>query len=212
MKFISKDSPPPKLVAYRQQSNATYCGFRKGKARYRETKEALAREQGFICCYCGKRLLCDANTHIEHLYAKGSPLYEEMQLDYETNLLACCDGGTVLRSQGAIDPSQLYCEAAKGSNVMPVSPLTIECEDKFVYSPNGEVIGCGKDAEVTIKILNLNSPLIRNQRKAAIMSLTEFAVDYMAELHRLKTKNADGEYEEFCFVLESYIKENCISK
>ena len=211
MKFISKDPPPAKLVAYRQRPNATYYGFRRGKARYKETKEALAREQGFICCYCGKRLLCDANTHIEHLYAQGTPLYEEMQLDYETNLLACCDGGTVLRSQGAIDPSQLYCEAVKGSNIIPVSPLTIECEDKFVYSQNGEVVGCSKDAEVTIKILNLNSPLIKNQRKAAIKSLTDYAVDYMVELHRVRSKKANGEYEEFCFVLESYIKENCIS-
>ena len=67
-------------------------------------------------------------------------------------------------------------------------------------------MGVSKDAEVTIKILNLNSPVIKTMRKYAIDNYALFPVtDWTAEIERLHTKNANGQYEEFCFVLESYI-------
>ena len=90
MKHIVKGSPPANFIAYRRLPNASYQGLRKRKPLYKEVKQALAKEQGFICCYCGRRISGEADTQIEHIYAKGTNLYEEMQLDYETNLVACC--------------------------------------------------------------------------------------------------------------------------
>ena len=58
-----------------------------------------------------------------------------------------------------------------------------------------------------MKILNLNSPVIKTMRKYAIDSYALVPVsDWKAEKERLRTKNENGQYEEFCFVLESYIE------
>lgn len=206
MKYIQKHSPPPELVAYRQAPGASYPKMTRKKGLYKKVKQALAKEQGYICCYCGRRISGGTDSQIEHFFAKGTPVYDEMQLDYETNLLACCDGGKQERAKRTIRSQDLYCESVKGSNILPVNPLTIECEDKFLFSDDGEVIGVTKDAEVTIKILNLNSPVIKNMRKYAIDNYALVPpVSWEDELHRLKSRNSRDQYEEFCFVLEAYI-------
>lgn len=206
MKYIEKQSPPAGLTAYCRTPGATYQGLKKKKALYKVVKEALANEQGYICCYCGRRISGKGDTQIEHIFAKGTPVYEEIQLDYETNLLACCDGGKGQRSQGTIRKEDLFCESVKGSDILPVIPLYRECESKFLFSEDGEIVGVSKDAEVTVKLLNLNSPVLKNMRKYAIdnYSLCPPA-DWGAELLRLRKRDQAGAYEEFCFVLESYI-------
>lgn len=54
-------------------------------------KECLVKEQGYICCYCGGRILKDHNTRIEHLEDKGTN--KRLTFEY-SNLLASCQGGT----------------------------------------------------------------------------------------------------------------------
>lgn len=57
-------------------------------------KRALLCEQGFVCCYCGRRLLNDHNTLIEHLMPKGGNNADKRRVfDYD-NLMACCMGST----------------------------------------------------------------------------------------------------------------------
>ncbi len=86
MKHIEKGSPPADFNTYRRSPNATYQGLRKKKSLYKKVKLALTSEQGFICCYCGKRISGGSDTQIEHIFAKGTDVYEEMQLDYETRV------------------------------------------------------------------------------------------------------------------------------
>ena len=57
----------------------------------RELKQSLLEDQGYICCYCGKRIENDSTTPIEHLNPKS--IYKNRTYDY-TNLLASCDGGS----------------------------------------------------------------------------------------------------------------------
>lgn len=207
MKHIVKESPPADFIAYRRLPNASYQGLRNKKRLYKKVKQALAKEQGFICCYCGRRISGCNDTQIEHIYAKGTDIYDEMQLDYETNLVACCDGGKTERAAGTIRKCDLYCESVKGSKILPVNPLMIGCEDKFLYADDGDIMGVNKDGEVTIKILNLTSPVIKNMRKYAIDNYSLFPPkDWEVELKRVQNKDLNGQYEEFCFVLESYIK------
>lgn len=207
MKYIHKNPEPMGLKLYRQTPGASYPGLRKKKALYRAVKQALAQEQGYICCYCGRRITGKADSQIEHIFAKGTPTYEEMQLDYESNLLACCDGGKSQRTTDSIRKEDIYCEAPKGDKILPINPLILNCEDMFMFSEDGEVLGVSKAAEVTIKILNLNSPVIKTMRKYAIDNYALFPVsDWDAEIKRLQSKNESDQFEEFCFVLESYIK------
>lgn len=48
--------------------------------------DALLREQGYICCYCGMRITRDG-SHIEHLKPRSA--YPHLALEY-TNLMASC--------------------------------------------------------------------------------------------------------------------------
>lgn len=207
MKHIVKELPPADFTTYRRLPNASYKGLTKKKNLYKRVKQALAKEQGFICCYCGRRISGGNDTQIEHIYAKGTNIYEEMQLDYETNLVACCDGGKNERHNKQIRKEDLFCESVKGDKILPVNPLMLGCEDKFLYAEDGDILGLYKDGEVTIKILNLTSPIIKNMRKYAIRNYLLYPPqDWDAELQRLQHKDSNGQYEEFCFVLESYIK------
>jgi uncharacterized protein (TIGR02646 family) len=65
-------------------------------------REFLLREQGFICCYCGQRLLNNEKSPIEHLEPKSLKFWNEdegkhdyvnvhLTYDYD-NLLASCPG------------------------------------------------------------------------------------------------------------------------
>lgn len=57
----------------------------------KKLKSSLLKDQGYICCYCGKRILDDFRTILEHLNPKSK--YKDKTYDY-TNLLASCDGGS----------------------------------------------------------------------------------------------------------------------
>ena len=56
-------------------------------------KNHLVDEQGYICCYCGTRILKNHNTTIEHLKPKGKDKYKKQTFEYH-NLLASCMGGS----------------------------------------------------------------------------------------------------------------------
>lgn len=208
MKYIHKNSPPIELVTYRRTPGASYKDmFSNHHDIYEIVRLSLANEQGYICCYCGRRISGFQKTQIEHVFPKGTSAYKKMQLDYETNLIACCDGGKFDRTQNpAIPAADLFCDTKKSQEPIPMTPLNPLCEEKFLYDINGDIIGVGADAEATIEILNLKSPILKNMRKYAIDSYSLFPPsDWEKELSRLKAKNSKGEYEEFCFVLASYI-------
>jgi uncharacterized protein (TIGR02646 family) len=209
MKLIHKNNAPQELTDYcRCNPLATYEEFTKERPIYHKVKKCLADEQGYICCYCGRRITgISSDTQIEHIFAKGTPDYEEMQLDYETNFLACCDGGKSNRAKGIIPKCDLFCEAVKRNKILPINPLNPLCESKFLFSPDGQILGIAKDAEVTIKMLNLTSAVIKNMRKAAIENYSfSPPANWNEELHRLQQKDCNGMFEEFSFVLEKYIE------
>src|SRR5271154_1540480 len=67
MKLIKKGKEPPGLREYRSDPFATYEGY-SGKD---ELREALAREQGFLCCYCMSRISAnERDMKIEHRVAQ----------------------------------------------------------------------------------------------------------------------------------------------
>ncbi len=65
----------------------------------RPLKHILLCEQGFVCCYCGRRVFLDHNTLLEHLAAKGAKdtngIYVNKRLVFNyDNLMACCFGSS----------------------------------------------------------------------------------------------------------------------
>ncbi len=209
MKYIKKSSPPSELISYRNSAGASYDNLVVNHHDiYEITRLSLAEEQGYICCYCGQRITGFEGTQIEHIFPKGTAAYGTMQLDYETNLIACCDGGKYERK---IDPSipvdDLHCDTKKSNNPIPVTPLNPLCEEKFLFNIDGDILGVGADAEATIEILNLKSPILKNMRKAAIDYYSQFPpTDWNEELEKLKQRNSSNQFTKFCFVLKSYIE------
>ena len=209
MKYIQKKAPPLELVSYRNTPGATYLDMHDNHHDiYELTRLSLAEEQGYICCYCGQRISGFEGTQIEHIFAKGTAAYSKMQLDYETNLIASCDGGKYKRrTDSSIPVNDLHCDTKKYDNPIPVTPLQKDCEEKFLFNEYGEILGVGADAEATIEILNLRSPILKNKRKAAIDAISMFVdVDWDDEIVRLGNRNSKGELPEFSFILQQYIR------
>ena len=63
-----------------------------GKTRRQKMRTRLMEEQGYICCYCMKRILLN-NSHIEHFWPKT--YFPQIDLEYD-NMFASCDGERVI--------------------------------------------------------------------------------------------------------------------
>lgn len=197
------------MIAYKNSTGASYEDLVANHHDiYEITRLSLAEEQGYICCYCGQRITGFEGTQIEHVFPKGTAAYGKMQLDYETNLIASCDGGKYKRKiDFSISADDLHCDTKKCQNPIPVTPLNPLCEEKFLFNIDGDILGIGADAEATIEILNLKSPILKNMRKAAIDYYLQFPpTDWNEELKKLKQKNSNNQFTEFCFVLKQYIE------
>ena len=209
MKFINKKTTPAELITYKSTSGANYKDLIKNHPDIADVvRLSLADEQGYICCYCGRQIDGIAHTRIEHIFPKSIPDFQPMDLDYENNLLAACDGGNQDRKADPTKtPNDLFCDVYKDDKIIPVHPLNPACENKFLYDDNGDVFGVGSDAEVTINLLNLNSSILKSKRKAAIDYYIYYPVtDWKNEYDRLSRKDSLGKFEPFCFVLQRYIE------
>ncbi len=209
MKYIQKNTVPAELTAYKALPGASFIDLIKNHSDIADiVRLSLADEQGYICCYCGRQIDGVSHTRIEHIFPKSVPEFKPMELDYENNLLAACDGGKQERlGDSSKTAADLYCDEHKHDKIIPINPLNPICESKFLYDENGDIIGIGSDAEVTISLLNLNSVFLKNRRKAAINYYVDYPVsDWDAEYARLSKKDSSGRFEEFCFVLQRYIE------
>ena len=161
-----------------------------------ELADQLRREQGYLCCYCEQRI-DEGNSHIEHLRPKGQ--YPEFTFQYANLLSCCCDKNS--------------CGNKKGgwfSNDM-VTPLTVNCEERFIYLANGEIKPADTNdshAQETIDQLNLNSKKLERLRMGVFdLWLYEKedavnnnnSIEDFAELVREVglSLNSNGEYAEF---------------
>ncbi len=163
MKFIQKIEEPEFFTKWKespQRVTRTWNSLnnhQSGKRIKNFLKQSLLKEQGFICCYCERRITeTPESSHIEHLKPKG--LFPPLALDYK-NLLCSCLPET---------NNEDICGHKKDNwfdEELFVSPLTSECEEKIVYSSSGELHGCDVAAKTTIKKLGLNNyDLVRSRR------------------------------------------------
>lgn len=170
MKYIQKGSEPDSFSAWKAQESSEW------KPSYddlsgspkRALKQALMREQGFICCYC-EREIVDADSHIEHFRPQHDPLTDP--LDYQ-NLLCSCQ-----QSLKRSEPR--HCGNLKGDwfdDSLLLSPLDSRCEARLAYTADGRVHPAQSDdqaAVATISHLGLDCAKLQGLRKAAISPFLE---------------------------------------
>ena len=215
MKYIKKGEEPESFKIWktlaRIKPNLGYSYLQNPEKR--ELHDALIREQGYICCYCGMRIIRES-SHIEHLKPQSST-EPELTLEY-TNLLASC--------QREREPKKpIHCGVAKDDwhdEDFLVSPLQPNCADFFIYTDDGQILATdalekNAAATKTIKQLRLDIPKLKAMREEVIKNLlADIDIDELTDEEKQKLvqgfeqPDANGQYQEFCgaiaYILNQY--------
>ena len=216
MRYIHKGEEPESFKSWKALAKTTpnwgYSYLQNPEKR--ELHEALLREQGHICCYCGMRITL-TSSHIEHLKPQSTP-DPDLSVEY-TNLLASCQ-----REREPRKP--IHCGVAKDNwyeEDLMVSPVKPNCTDFFIYTDDGQILETNTPekkaaATTTIAKLRLNIPKLIAMRKEVIKNLLA-DIDELTDEERLKLvqgfeePDANGQYEEFCaaiaYILTQYFRE-----
>jgi hypothetical protein len=226
MRYIVKSADPPAsirewlVVQLPVGLNLDYPSFNDKPALRRE----LIAEQYGLCAYTGTpidvRLVGyrDANlvfqAHIEHvkprsvckaeLIARGGNYGRDLCEDMDhRNLVAALE---VKRNPPA--RSEIFGAAAHGEEVLPVTPLQPECEERFQFDENGGIHGLDEPARTTIGLLKLDHATLITWRRGAIagffppdLALTRVEIEKLVEQLAQPTV---GRLPEFSFCIRSY--------
>ncbi|AFZ07054.1 hypothetical protein Osc7112_2640 [Oscillatoria nigro-viridis PCC 7112] len=205
MKYIQKGKEPQNFSDWKATQMSLGVNYDYKSLSNPEKKAvhiSLLSEQGYICCYCCKRVE-QSNSHIEHLHPQ-SKTDLELSVDY-TNMLASCGR----------DPDwPEYCGNKKKNLAIGVSPLQTNCEEFFDYSSTGEILPTAnnlahqKDAQRTIEVLGLNHYDLMQGRIQALEALQGIMTQEEAELlaQVCQQMNAQGRYQPFCNAVLYYLK------
>ena len=131
-------------------------------------REACVEEQYYLCAYCCQAISGkNRDTMNEHVEARR--IAPHRSLDF-TNIVASCT-----------NPNQ--CDAAHGSQPLPLTPFMPECETDLVFKLSGRVVGKTQQAVETIRVLNLgdternNRSLIEKRKQLVHSMLLKNGVD-----------------------------------
>jgi len=198
--------------------------------------DVLLKEQGYICCYCGRRISKD-NSLIEHLKPKSKSSnisYADLILTYH-NLLASCKGYSEeqeseykekLKQDRDTSPlSEEHCGPKKGDwyhDDKMVSPLMQNCTEYFRYTGVGEIRATTDElmqntAQETITRLGLNNPNLEKSRKNTIQRILKLVRDQKFSSQNIQKliqgydkQDAQGEYIRFCAAVLHVLKSQYI--
>lgn len=200
MKHIVKDSEPQDFKVWKSLENENW------KPTYNDLQNpekdkiynSLLSEQGYICCYCERKLI-DRDYHIEHFRPQEEHKFPELQLEYK-NMLCSCQ-----RNVGKGEP--LHCGNSKENwfdNEL-VSPLDNDCETKFKYTFDGHITPTNakdKSADITIQKLRLNIDKLIDLRNKAIEpfldpELTEDELKTFSKKYLIDKNKNGGKFNQF---------------
>ena len=215
MKYIKKNQPPQDFIKWKKLATENWQPSWSNFQQPEKTSvhNSLLKEQGYICCYCGKRI-DRVDSHIEHLKPRNQ--YADLTLDY-TNLIASCQGES---ENTPLIP--VHCGHKKGEwyeETLMISPLDKNCADFFRYTDDGQILPT-KDltkqaaANETINRLALNINKLKKMREQALEGILDDIDplnnnDIKKLINGFSKPNKNGEYEEFCsaiiYALKQYL-------
>ena len=197
MKHIVKDQNTPLFGKWNALANddwqPTYDDL--GDPEKKEVKDSLIKEQGYICCYCERRLI-DGDSHIEHFNPQSNNVVDP--LDYINMFCSCQDQ----LKKG--EPR--HCGVSKDNwfdEEHLVSPLDPECEGRFVYTADGKIQPANESddaAKITIEKLKLDIEKLNDSRKKAIEPFLDEDLDgsdFLEFVNGYLKKNSDDSFNEF---------------
>lgn len=178
MRRIVKRKPgPAKLVELRRQGKR-FVNLDDDPRDKRHVRDALLEDQGFLCCYCMRRIDPDKHqVRIEHHQCQSSA--SERDLDWD-NLLVACSGARKLRGRAKDDAAarkvprpQQSCDRRKGDDAITLNPLTPNV-DAIQYLNDGRMQHSDPQLQEDLEErLNLNVEFLVSGRLDAREELIE---------------------------------------
>lgn len=214
MKRIIKNPEPNSLLEHRAQKHSNFDNIPlRTKVILRQN---LLSEQGYICCYCMKRIpeSNPPNIKIEHFSCQAEN--EDLQLTY-SNLFGSCTG-----NEGQPKIKQT-CDTKKGNSTLTVNLLTNlpNCEFFFKFNAEGEISSVNNNFEIDRQInevLNLNMQTLKEGRKQIYIEVQRKVEAESRKLgnKQLKIKyfetekgkwlnRSDDKFKPFCMVAVYYL-------
>lgn len=212
MRCLTKIDEPNSFISWKALANEdwqpTYSDLQNPQKEV--LHNSLLREQGFTCCYCGRRVSLH-DSHIEHFRPQSA--FKELELDY-SNLHASC-----IKETNPGHP--LHCGHGKGNDFdadMALSPLDGSCARRFMYSiMDGAIFPTDegdKAATYMIQLLQISAPFLKSER-AEVLGRTfdeEFLAnaspeDIEALARAFRTPDANGYLESFAHVIARYAEQ-----
>lgn len=202
MRTIIKGTEPASLTQHRRSPHATYDNYQEKDA----LRESLVQEQRGLCCYCMNRIRPDGGKiKIEHWHPQSQ--FSDEQLNYG-NLLAACSGNT---------NGIKHCDTSKADLLLSKNPANPDhrVEERIHYRLDGMIVSddAAFNAQLN-EVLNLNTALLKNNRKAAldglIGSLPKIGPISAGQFNRLlqewNGESDSGELKPFCQVIVYWLR------
>lgn len=205
---------PNSLTRHSANVPADYDGLRDPAKR--ELRNSLVSEQGYICCYCMKRLASATEQYVKIEHFRDQRHFPELQLTY-SNLFGACLGNEGM-------PGHLQtCDTRKADKELIINPTSLvpNCNDLFKYNAEGEISSINDDVAINRainEVLNLNMQTLKEARSQVYLAVQEKVRE---ESRRLKTgplklgyltkerdswlAKSQGQFEPFCMVAVYYL-------
>ena len=178
MRRIVKRKPGPAKLVELQRQGKRFANLDDDPRDKRAVRDALLQDQGFLCCYCMRRI--EPGKHqirIEHFQSQSSAPERDMDWD---NLLAACSGARKLRGRAKDDAaarkvprSEQTCDNRKGDEAITINPIDASVE-AIRYLNDGRIHHpIARLQEDIDERLNLNVRFLVEDRIAAREELIE---------------------------------------
>lgn len=198
---IEKGPEPESWRRYRNTPGAQYSATG-------ELREALLKEQGYICAYCMRRIpakavLSGETSHIEHLQSRHR--HPDLALDYR-NMVVCCPGD--------LDQIQ-HCDRSKADSDLSfdifsdtwVHTVSYRTYDGEIHSSDPKI-----DKDLCL-VLNLNHGRLKCNRREILAGVIEMltkrqfkARDIRRLLDGWERKDAEGRLRPYCGIVIWYLR------
>jgi uncharacterized protein (TIGR02646 family) len=165
MKYIQKGFEPQELTAWKLRANDAWQPDYNSMGGQLKTivKNSLMQEQGYLCCYCERRLTPD-DSHIEHFVPQSN--VDVDPLDYSNMLCSCQNRLKKGEPRHCGNLKEDWFDADR-----LISPLAPNCENRFSFKADGTIKSAeaGDDAvDTTIKKVGLDIPKLNALRRKVI--------------------------------------------
>lgn len=165
MRAIIKNGEPRELINWKRENQNTPDNLHYGGGGFprEHVRTSLLAEQHFLCAYTMKELPGSGSCHIEHIKPQSKYTPAD-SIDYG-NMVACYPGsdGKIACEYGAV-----YKKNYDAGALPFVSPLNPFVSSQFRFHRDGRIEGLTDAARATEEVLNLNHPVLKNNRAAAV--------------------------------------------